>query len=367
MCSYMAMFPPTIPHVFIRWLTEPGDVVYDPFSGRGTAPFEASLLGRVGMGSDANPLAVVLTGAKVDPPERRQLVERLAKLEESMEPLDIRTQPEHIRMLFSGQTLGELLWLRDALKLNKRVDRFLMAALLGVMHGNLTKAGKPTGLTVPMPNTFSMSPGYVAGYIRDKGLKPPDQSVIPFLRSRVERLPLPGDGFQRGRVWSQDVRQVINGAVTKGKAKLIFTSPPYMRVVKYGQYNWVRLWMLGVEPRPLDQTLFTTQSLNRYIGFMHTSLSNIRRTLRDDGYLCLMVGDVRNKTTELNLASELESLVQKLDLQLLGTVNDQIPVQHKVSRIWGETKGNATRTDRILVLAGPSAPVPGRPPKIDWN
>ena len=29
------VLPNQVPHVFIRWLTEPGDVVYDPFAGRG--------------------------------------------------------------------------------------------------------------------------------------------------------------------------------------------------------------------------------------------------------------------------------------------------------------------------------------------
>src|SRR4051812_49694223 len=61
-CSYFAMFPPQIAHVFVRWLSGPGDVVYDPFAGRGTVPLEAALLGRRGVGSDANPLAVTLSG-----------------------------------------------------------------------------------------------------------------------------------------------------------------------------------------------------------------------------------------------------------------------------------------------------------------
>src|SRR5688572_33385007 len=68
LCSYMAMFPPSLPHVFIRWLTKPGDVVYDPFSGRGTTVLEACLQGRIGLGSDANPLAWILTSAKAHPP-----------------------------------------------------------------------------------------------------------------------------------------------------------------------------------------------------------------------------------------------------------------------------------------------------------
>src|SRR5688572_13135493 len=80
MCSYMAMFPPTLPHYFVRWLTDEGDVVYDPFSGRGTTVLEACLLGRVGLGSDASPLAWVLSSAKAQPPGPAILKRRLAEL-----------------------------------------------------------------------------------------------------------------------------------------------------------------------------------------------------------------------------------------------------------------------------------------------
>src|SRR5262249_40268726 len=80
LCSYMAMFPPTLPRVFIEWLTRPGDIVYDPFSGRGTTPLQACLQGRVGLGSDANPLAWVLTSAKADPPTRLELEHRIEEL-----------------------------------------------------------------------------------------------------------------------------------------------------------------------------------------------------------------------------------------------------------------------------------------------
>src|SRR5258708_7136538 len=81
LCSYLAMFPPSIPAFFIRTLTQPGDRVLDPFSGRGTTAFEACLQGRVGLGSDLNPLAVVLTGAKVDPPRMNATLKRLGELE----------------------------------------------------------------------------------------------------------------------------------------------------------------------------------------------------------------------------------------------------------------------------------------------
>ena len=44
--SYRACFKPQLPAYFIERLTREGDVVYDPFSGRGTTAIEAALRGR---------------------------------------------------------------------------------------------------------------------------------------------------------------------------------------------------------------------------------------------------------------------------------------------------------------------------------
>src|SRR5262245_44562761 len=119
------MFPPQVPHVFIQWLTEPGDVVYDPFSGRGTAPLEACRMGRLGLGSDANPLAYVLTATKVDPPTEEQAKARLSELRAACRGEAVQDVPAEIRMLYSPRVLGQLAWLRDHLDLERRDDRFL--------------------------------------------------------------------------------------------------------------------------------------------------------------------------------------------------------------------------------------------------
>src|SRR5207302_3171330 len=115
LCSYMAMFPPAIPHLFIQWLTEPGDTVYDPFSGRGTTVLEACLADRVGLGSDANPLAWLLTSAKCDPPTRAGITKRLRSLAASG-PSAIKVDaPTDIEMLFAPSVLRQLVWLKTQL------------------------------------------------------------------------------------------------------------------------------------------------------------------------------------------------------------------------------------------------------------
>src|SRR6185369_5698817 len=68
MCSYLASFPAALSHAFITRYSRPGDVVLDPFSGRGTVPLQAAAEGRIGVGNDLNPFAHLLTAAKVEPP-----------------------------------------------------------------------------------------------------------------------------------------------------------------------------------------------------------------------------------------------------------------------------------------------------------
>ena len=125
--------------------------------------------------------------------------------------------------------------------------------------------------------------------------------------------------------------------------------------------------MLGCEPKQVDAELFASASLGRYVDFLSRVVASVRPVLRDDGYLCLVIGDVRQEIRSLNLASEVANAVDDQDLTLLGTVVDRLPIDHKVSRIWGPSRGRATNTDRILLFAGPRASRPGAVPSGMWK
>src|SRR5678816_1829661 len=80
MCSYLASFPAALAHAFIARYSRSGDVVLDPFSGRGTTPLQACAEGRIGIGNDLNPLAHLLTASKVEPGLPAETRTRLAAL-----------------------------------------------------------------------------------------------------------------------------------------------------------------------------------------------------------------------------------------------------------------------------------------------
>jgi site-specific DNA-methyltransferase (adenine-specific) len=246
-----------------------------------------------------------------------------------------------------------------------------MATILGLMHANFKPGSAARGLSISMPNTFSMSPAYVRRYISKHGLTPPDVDVFAMVAAKADRVGLPGARASRGRAWLGDARMQDG---LSAPARLLFTSPPYLSVIKYGKYNWIRLWMLRSEPKVVDAQLVTTASLAKYLAFMSDFLAGARKAMTQNGYLCLMIGDVTaptgNRPTQNLATSVWVKAAKPLGWRRLAMVNDHIPEQHKVSRIWGQKRrGNATKVDRILILAPPGSEhdLPPAYPELTWG
>lgn len=347
-CSYMAMFPPSVPHYFIEKYSEVGDTVLDPFSGRGTTVLEACSLQRKGIGNDLNVLAYLLTKAKCDVPKKGRLLSKINKLERDFDPdkVNIVDEDSNIRMIFSDFTLKQLVFLKSKLDWRtSNVDAFISAMVLGIMHGN-----SEGYLSLSMPNTFSMAPNYVKNYIASHNLQRPHREVFQLLRNKLERC------YQRpntkGKTFNQDAKRMTR--LREESIDLILTSPPYTRVIRYGQFNWIRLWFLGKNGKEVDKKLFFTQSIDRYSAFMTDVLREMWRVLKPDGKAVLVIGDVKNRENDrINNLAEIvwEKCAEQLGFKLIEPIiEDLISEDTKVSKIWGDKKGKATKIDRILVL-----------------
>lgn len=356
------MFPPGVPRYFIEQFTDEGDVVLDPFSGRGTSPLEACVAGRVGIGIDLNPLAYLLTSAKLNPPTLEDSLTRIEEIRTLYIRPDLTNVPEQISMLYNAErTLPQLVFLKNLFsnwKLSEsNVDRFLLAAIMGIMHGKLKKSGDTSYLSISMPNTFSMSPNYVKNFIETHGLIKPDVDVFDQLIVKIKRLYKNELPRREGRAYLANARNlsiIDDESLRNERVKLIFTSPPYLKVVNYGTFNWIRLWLLGEDIKLIDKTLKLDDShtLDGYVEFMYSIIQESYNVLEDTGVACFVIGDVAKPGKEaLNLAEHVwDEIKDRTDMSLFGIVEDHLPSKDKVTRIWGKTQGNATNIDRILIL-----------------
>lgn len=378
MCSYLAMFPPALPHYFIKQFTNPGDVVFDPFSGRGTTILEACLNDRIGIGSDLNPLAVVLTGAKTNVPSFSSIIERISKLEKQYKPVEVLDVPDDIKMLYDEKvTLPMLVYLKENLNVSNEIDRFIMATLMGIMHGKHRKDGSSIYLSISMPNTFSMSPNYVKNYINNNNLIKLEQDVFDLLKNRVKNIYPFGSELRSGQVYLADALEICRDEkiIKSESIDLIVTSPPYLKLIKYGKYNWIRLWLLGEKSENVDEQLKLDKAykdsqeiklsdnlkLDEYLEFMRKLIVGWERILKKGSLAVVVIGDVDNYNGEyLNLAENVWEYVKEYtSLELVTIIKDDIEGNSKVTKIWGhDRKGDATKVDKILIL---SKGVPRKP------
>jgi len=88
LCPYFAMFPPEFARDAILKHSKPGDLVIDPFSGRGTTLLEARILGRAAIANDINPVAFAITQAKTRPIKLATCLKYIEKLEKEFESAD---------------------------------------------------------------------------------------------------------------------------------------------------------------------------------------------------------------------------------------------------------------------------------------
>lgn len=359
-CSYMAMFPPELPHYFISKFSKKGEIILDPFSGRGTTAVQAMSQSRVGIGNDLNDLAFLLTKGKISNPSLKEVLERLDYLELNFDRnnwLRLKGLPRKIRMIYHPETQRHLMYLRRELNWKEdNVDAFLAMVLMGSMHGS-----SPGFLSVSMPNTFSMGWNYVKSYIKKNNLKRPKRNAFDILRKRCQRFlkegKLPGDG----RAIHGDVRDLDN-KIKDNSVKMIFSSPPYLKVIKYGLYNWIRLWWILGDHKEVDEKLDDSHSIKPYLKFMKEVLEVTLRILdKEEGIAFWVIGDVKNLNLAMKIWEEVGSKIEIIDsngftvrYKLLGIIEDKIKNEEKVTKIWNSDKdksGKATPLDRILIIA----------------
>ncbi|MFH1474426.1 MAG: DNA methyltransferase [Chloroflexota bacterium] len=395
MCSYLASFPAALAHAFIARYTRPGDVVLDPFSGRGTTPLQACAEGRIGVGNDLNPLAHVLTAAKVEPPAGLELEARLASLRiawsfEAPAWLELADRvaavapqrvpslvpgagsaggpgdgsepvPAEVALAFHPGTLAQVLFARTRLRLGEPADRFLAAALVGILHGK-----RPGYLSELMPNTFSMAPRYVRDFAARTGFAASDRDLFVLLAAKLRRLARDGRPRAPGVALLGDARDAggrahaaLHHRALPNRARLVLTSPPYLRVLKYGYYNWLRTWFLGFSAAGIDATLDDAHRREPYLVFLREALAGLRPALADDAVVALVLGDIEAERGRaaadglpIGLADEVwEGAARPEGYLLAGVVGDEVAASRKMTKLWGDEAGRATRLDRILVLA----------------
>lgn len=356
---YPAKFPPQIPARLIEILTRPGDVVLDPFCGSGTTIVEALRLDREALGVDVNPIAVLLTQAKVARLDK-EAARSLEDLELAIEADIARERGEpflffdrwpgcvplpappipNLDHWFSPAAVREIgLLLARIAKVENQVAILVARAVLSSILVTLSNQDSETRYTA---RPSDLQPGDGLSQFARK-LRDVSRRLLAFRESTSPR---------EARLYLSDARHLPAEAI--GPVDAVITSPPYANAFDYHLYHRHRLYWLGWDPAVLrDLEIGSHLNYQRrgdgiatYRNDMRLSLRSIATVLKPGGPCAMVVGDSVFQGRVVENARVIADVAKSEGFDCLAAVERRI---HPIKRSMIKPARRA-RVEKIILL-----------------
>ncbi len=353
--SYRACFKPQLPRFFIGILTRKGDVVYDPFSGRGTTVIEAALMSRDVIANDANPLSRIMTEPRLFPPPVSAVEKRLGAIPRGNDAADI-----DLSMFYHRDTEREIVSLRTYL-LNRRsacrddmIDRWIAM----VATNRLTGHSKGFFSVYTLPPNQAVSPKSQQRINRKRLQVPEYRDTHRIILNKTKSLLRRLSGLEIKRLMRAGKKAVLltrdartTPEIRDESVQLTVTSPPFLDIVQYRDDNWLRCWFNGLDADMIGRQITMARTIGEWTRVMGAVFNELFRITRSGGYVAFEVGEVRKRTIRL------EEHVVPLGMAA-GFSRPYVIINQqsftKTSNIWGVVNmASGTNTNRIVVFRKP--------------
>ena len=378
---YPAKFIPQIVSRLVEKYTKPGDLVVDPFGGCGTTLVESKVMCRPSIGVDINPVAVLITKAKITPIKPLTLEQAFIDLKHKLGAYTSTTKvsaPKHERIdyWFKPEEKRKLAFLFSEISKieNQDIRDFFYCGFSNILKNCsiwLQKSNKPT---------------------RDLKKKPADPFVA-FSRQVKSMLRGNADYFnlleERGcaktscKVYCTDARKI---PAKSNSVSLIVTSPPYVTSYEYADlHQLTALWLeytkdlsdfrkrfIGtayhnkkklvlnseiaenIKEALLKKHKKTAEEVATYFGEMNQVFEEMKRILKKGGRTCIVIGDTTLKGVEILNAEVFVEQLQNLGFRIDDIIKREIPSKNLPSTRDKKTGRFAKATDKKKVFAYPT-------------
>jgi DNA methylase len=246
LCPYFTMFPLSFPMSVLSRHAQPGDLVLDPFCGRGTTNYAARFLGLCSVGVDVSPVAAAITAAKLVAVDAQVIVEEARSILAS-EPATTAPAGAFWKLAFHRNVLAQVCRLRAALlrESGTPARAALRGLLLGALHGPQQRTS-PSYFSNQCPRTYAPKPAYAVRFWRRHALRPQAVDMMDIIARRAQRYfsSLPA---ARGEARLADSRrpEALRPPAARRTYRWVITSPPYYGMRTYVADQWLRHWFVG--------------------------------------------------------------------------------------------------------------------------
>ena len=301
-----------------------GQVVYDPFMGRGTTVLEAALLGHIPFGCDLNPLSIVLTRRRLFPPCLEEVAQRLRQIDFASSD----EFPQELRVFFHADTLRAITALRRYM-IERRASKSLDALDEWIC---LVALNRLTG----------HSPGFFSVYTL-----PPNQAVSVKAQRKInadrKQTPPPRNVpaliLKKTRQLLRDCDSAARRALAAVAPEAVLLTEPAARTPQIPAQSV----SLAITSPP--------SKLEDWQAAMTKVFHELHRVLKPGGHVAFEVGEVHAGKTRLEEAVLPCGVAAGLQPELV-LINDQKFT--KTANCWSvDNMAKGTNTNRIVLFRRP--------------
>jgi len=351
--SYRACFKAELPNFFVRLLTKENDIVYDPFSGRGTTAIESALLGRNIIANDINPLSKIFIEPRINIPSLNDIEKRLAEIK-----IDYSCKADiNISMFYENKTEAEIISLKNYLtdKKNKGSEDETDKWIRMVATNRLTGHSKGYFSVYTLPPNQAITPERQIKINQKLNQKPEYRNVKQIILKKSKSLLRNLTSEQINNLKNATKNAIILTSNAKNTEKiksnsvdLVVTSPPFLNIVDYTTDNWLRCWFNNIDAEEISEKLNLTSKIESWTDNMQAVLKELHRIVKPNGWVAFEVGELNNGKIKLD-----ESIVPlgiNTGFSCLGVIINKQNFT-KTSNIWGiKNNSDGTNTNRIVLF-----------------
>ncbi len=375
--KYPAKFIPEIPNWFIRNFTKESEIVLDCFCGSGTSLVEASLMNRVPLGIDFDPLSRLLTITKTTHLSKKdiQFIEDTSKQLIKSNRKRVSPKIKNLDHWFDKNNIKKLSNIIANINTidlpNKRVRNFYLIAFASIIRRS------------SFADDVSPKP-----YVSTKVKKTPKDSYKLFIKEVNKNL----SAFQNKDLKSKKVARII-GTDARSKVSLdkridhVITSPPYINAFDYVRVlRLENIWLdhfnddeilehkkiqIGNEiissaeykiiPPKLNlksldniiKKLYKVDKIRAYVVLnyfidMEKTFNRIYECMKRGGYFCIVVGNCSIRGIDIDTQEYFELILKKIGFKLIKNFNYKI--KNPYLRIPRNGRGGIIKKDHVIVV-----------------
>lgn len=393
--DYPARMIPQIAAKLLYLFGQNAKTLFDPYCGTGTSLVEGTLRGIQCFGTDINPLARLIAGAKTTPCPLPETDAELGQFQKQVlhwlthpEPIAIPEVPGVPRMEYwflpdVAQSLARLREYIVAIE-NPQIQRFFQVAFSETVREVSNTRNEEFKLYRYEANRLEQ----FRPNVYETMLKKLHRNRNG-LECYLNALPSPPEV----QIFDFDtVKGIPVTALAPDCIDIVITSPPYgdsHTTVAYGQYSRLSsAWLGFAEPEKVDRRLMggqisktktelpseeletaiaqvaavspkRAQEVFAFYADLFASIQHITRLLRPGGYICYVVGNRKVKGVVLPTDIAIKDFFMACGLEYVDTFlraipNKRMPLKNSPSNITGDSDATMTQ-EYIVVLRRPDA------------